>query len=222
MSNALVDNDIIFKTAQYNLALDLLNSNPYGADTFYMLSAAKFMLRKKLEKYPPLRGKEIALEELESILSSINMLEPLGEEVKLAAEFEYIASQAGKELDAGESLLCAILQLRQLDYIFTGDKRAIYAFEVLIQEKGLDIAHKVTCFEQLISYLLSCMPFVEVRDRVCKESATDRAMANCFGCRSSDTDIHNCQEGLSSYVKAIREQAPSVLIEDITQSVGFA
>jgi hypothetical protein len=212
MLNALVDNDILFKTTSYNLTTDLLDSHPYGADNFHILAAAKFMLRKRLEKRSPSRGKDVVLAEFESIFTRINLLEPTEDEIKLAAEFEFIATKSGRELDNGESQLCAILILRKWDFIFTGDKRAIHAVESLIEEKCPEIQGKITCLEQLILHLLGCTSFEEVRQKICTESGTDTSLDNCFACRSEQTTIDNCLEGLNSHIRAIKGQSPRALI----------
>ena len=76
MSVALVDNDVLFKTAMYGLALSLLKAEPYGAQQFQALGAARFMISKRLAKRPPARGTEVALAEFEALLAQFSALEP--------------------------------------------------------------------------------------------------------------------------------------------------
>lgn len=213
MPNALVDNDILFKTARYNLTTDLLNSHPYGADSFHVLAAAKFMLRKRLEKHPPSRGKDVAIAEFESTISQITLLEPTEEEILLAAELEFIATKAGRELDSGESQLCAILILRKWDFIFTGDKRAVHAVESLIEIKCPEMQGKITCLEQLIAHSLGLFSFDEFRRKICSEKGTDKALENCFACNSDHTTLDSCLEGLHSYIKNLKNQSPKALTQ---------
>jgi hypothetical protein len=212
MADALVDNDVLFKTTSYSLATDLLDSHPYGADNFHILAAARFMLPKRLQKHPPARGLDVVLMEFEEILRRVNFLEPTTEEVELAAEFEFIATKAGRELDSGESQLCAILLLRKWDFIFTGDKRAIHAVEQLIEERCPEMQGKISCLEQLIAHLLGFFDFNEVRRKICSELGTDKTLTSCFACRSEASSLETCLEGLNSYIRAIKGQSPKALL----------
>lgn len=215
MSVALIDNDVLYKTAVYGLALPLLKSAPYGAEQFYILGAARFMISKKLAKRPPVRGPEKALLEFELLLAQISALEPTAEEIALAAELEYLAGQQGHALDGGESQLCAVLITRNHDYLFTGDKRAISAVSALLsQEPCALLAKKLVCLEQLIRQLLEHITPAAVRSAVCLEPDIDRALSNCFACQSKTPDVNHFLEGLNSYVGSIRTGAPSVLHDE--------
>jgi len=219
MTEALLDNDVVFKTCYYSLIEELISSNPYGADTFYVLGAVKFMLKRKINKQPPTRAVEEVLEELEAFLANVDLLEPTADEIKLAADLEFQATSMGKELDNGESILCAVMHIRHKNYLFTGDKRAIQAIEAVVNNLNndvqLDVKNKVICLEQLISVLLQSLPFDETRTKICQELNVDRALSACFACKSPQTTIDSCQEGLNSFINDLRKQAPSVLFQPI-------
>lgn len=212
MSVALIDNDVLYKTAMYGLARTLFKTEPYGTQQFHALGAARFMITKKLTKRPPTRGADLALSEFESLLLQINALEPTDEEIALAAELEYYAGQQGQALDGGESLLCAALITRGSDYIFTGDKRAITAVGTLLSRGTCaSLAGKIICLEQLFIQLLAHTSPTAIRSAVCAEPNVDRALTNCFACNSITPPTEGIFEGLSSYVSSIRTSAPNVL-----------
>lgn len=212
MSVALIDNDVLYKTAMYGLALALLGTEPVGAKQFHTLGAARFMISKKLTRRPPTRGVKLALQEFEALLAKLSALEPTDEEIALAAELEYLASQQGYALDGGESLLCAILITRDCDYLFTGDKRAITAIGLLVPQQGCKpLAGRVVCLEQLFKELLGHVDPAVVRLAVCAEPRVDTALTNCFACHSPTPAVEGFFEGLDSYVGSIDTAAPGVL-----------
>lgn len=214
MSIALVDNDVLYKTAMYGLALSLLGTEPFGAKQFHMLGVTRFMISKKLTKRPPARGAELALQEFDALLAKLSVLEPTNDEVVLAADLEYFAGQRGYALDGGESLLCAILLTRGSDYLFTGDKRAIMAIGMLIpQQSCKPLAGRVVCLEQLFKELLSRVDPAVVREAVCAEPKVDTALTNCFACHSPAPAVDGIFEGLNSYVGSIRTAALGVLYD---------
>lgn len=216
MTEVLIDNDVVFKTCYYSLIEELISSKPYGANTFYALGAVQFILKNKMSKHVPVRGINVAIGELDAFLAKVELLEPTEDEVNLAADLEFLATSLGMELGNGESILCAVMHIRHKDYLFTGDKRAIKAIQVVINNWNntvqLDVKNKVICLEQLVSALLQNLPFDETRIKICQEPTVDKALSACFACKSSETTVDSCQEGLSSFINDLKKQAPSVLI----------
>ncbi|MCU7872090.1 MAG: hypothetical protein KZQ91_05035 [Candidatus Thiodiazotropha sp. (ex Lucinoma borealis)] len=213
MTEGLVDNDVLHKAAVYGLIRPLLNSIPLGIRCFYMLGAAKYIIRKKLQKRSPSRGAEAALEEFETEIARITELEPSDEEIKYAANLELLAQQINVALDVGESILCAVLTIRGYGYLLTGDKRAISAIQVLQQGNvPLHLNHKLVCLEQMFIWLVDEVGVEEVRAAVCPEIWIDKALSNCFSCLATNITVESCKEGLSSYISSLRKEAPSVLI----------
>lgn len=214
MGAAYIDNDILHKLTAYGLLQDLLSIRPLGGDAFFMLGAARYIVAKKLQKKPPARGAEASLSEFESALAQISAIEPTDAEIRLAADFEYAAQQLNVDLDSGESQLCAALLLRGGDYIFTGDKRAVLALQALLEGDAVpgEVRNRVACLEQLFLLLLEAKEHIVIRSAVCGEQGVDRALANCFSCRSTIAGVDSWREGLGSYIRDLLTKAPSVLL----------
>lgn len=214
MGAAYIDNDILHKLSAYGLLQDLLSIRPLGGNDFFMLGAARYIVAKKLQKKPPLRGAEVSLAEFESALAQISAIEPTNEEVRLAADLEYAAQQLNVDFDPGESLLCAALLLRRGEYIFTGDKRAVLALQALLDADAVpaEVRNRVACLEQLFLLLLECKEHAEIRSAVCREQLVDRALANCFSCCATTTSVESWREGLASYIRDLLTKAPGVLL----------
>jgi len=212
---AYIDNDILHKLSAYGLLLDLLGSRPLDNDNFLMLGAARYIVLKKLQKKPPVRGAELSIAEFEAAIAKIDTIEPSDEEVKLASEFEYAAQQLNVDFDPGESLLCAALLLRGGGHIFTGDKRAVLALQALLNAEAIsaEVCHRVACLEQLFLLLLQNKEHADIRSAVCAEQTVDRALANCFSCYSKNSGVDTWREGLASYIRDLLAKAPRVLIE---------
>lgn len=197
----------------YGLISRLLISEPYGTDRFHMLGAARFMIAKKLTKRPPLRGGDGALAEFKAAIANIVELEPTEAETRMAAELEYLAREMDLELDGGESILCAILVSRNKDFVFTGDKRAITAVGALLSNQTAQgLSNKLVCLEQLFVWLVQRDDAGDVRTAVCSEPEVDKALTNCFGCRSHTSNATSWTEGLESYIGSIHAAAPCVLV----------
>lgn len=215
MTLGLVDNDVLHKAAAYGVIPMLLDSVPLSIKQYGMLGAAKHIVRKKLQKRPPQRGSEVAVAQFEIGVARINEIEPTEEEVRFAAQLELQAQQLNAELDAGESLLCAVLTRRGEGYVFTGDKRAIGAAQLLLENnRQLPLKYRLVCLEQMFLWLLNTEGFAVVRAAVCPEPDVDRALSNCFSCRSSNASEGSCMEGLASYIASLRASAPAVLLPE--------
>jgi hypothetical protein len=214
LGTVYIDNDVLHKMAAYGLLNDLLHGHPWGADGFCMLGAARFIVTKTLRKQPPARGLDDALTEFEVALATIAALEPSDEEIRLAADLEYAAQQLDVDLDAGESMLCAALLCRGADYIFSGDKRAIVALQALLEAGAVasGVRQRLVCLEQLFLWLLHGEQCDRIRAAVCAEPAADRALSNCFSCRSMGATVESWRDGLASYIRDLTQQAPDVLV----------
>jgi len=207
---SLVDNDVLIKGASYRL-LDELFANvarPIG-----ILGAARFVVPKRIEAGRLNAGAATAVEHFRTFAASATVLEPTDTEQTLAAEFERAAQAANLALDAGESQLCAVLVLRVVKRLYTGDKRAIQAAERMLDAacnlSGL--CGKIKCLEQLFQDSISESTIDRMRSAVCSEPQTDTAIRICFSCSSSETSLRSVIVGLESYVNALRVEAPRVL-----------
>jgi hypothetical protein len=143
----------------------------------------------------------------------MRVVEPDDTEIGLAAELEFTAQRMGVSLDSGESLLCAIVVRRSLDFLVTGDKRAIRALAQILAERSMidKLAGRVVCLEQLMIKVLASGVFSEVRNAICKNAKIDRALAICFSCSREDVTLDQVGDGLQSYVADLRRDASSIM-----------
>lgn len=215
MGLALVDNDVLLKTAAYGLLGSLLTSRPYGAVTFAMLGTAIYVVPKRLKKriVSP-EQLQPALKEFQDSLSAISLLEPTDAEVSLAADLELAAQVGNLDLDVGESILCAVLIHRRINFLFTGDKRAIAAIGSLTSGgRYQELFGRLVCLEQLILWLLWHVKNVDLCLCICTKPEIDRSLSNCFSCSSRNSSIDSILEGIASYTNEIASKAPHVLFD---------
>lgn len=217
MSIGIVDNDFLHKITIYELFDLLVHSIADGNETLSALEVSQYVIRKKAKKNPPQKGLEAFLVTFESVLKNINLVSPTHEELELASELEACAQRQNVSLDIGESQLCAILISRSIPLLFTGDKRAIYAIEVIFHSGNPlpPFTGKLVCLEQAISWLLRHSPgsHPQVRQSICEEKKADTALAICFSCSSPEFSSADWQGQLQSYINYLREQAPQLLHE---------
>lgn len=207
-----VDNDVLLKA----LRLDCVATFWPVPASIGVLGAARFVIRDRLrrgnlaEADPSIEDRAVAL------FDAVCGLEPTSDELDLANGLEREAQRMALPLDAGESQLCAMVALRDVGLLTTGDKRAIESLEKI---RGaalwLDkLAGRIRCLEQLVAAAVSDgSVFAELGQRVCGDPQADTTLSICFGCLggSSPTasDVALC---LSSYINAVREAAPTLLV----------
>jgi hypothetical protein len=214
MALGLIDNDVLLKTSAYGLLTLLLTTRPSCAETFAMLGAAKYVVPKRLKKRLSGAALETALHEFESAQALVAALEPTGEEVRLAAALEVLARKNDLELDAGESVLCAVLIYRGDALIFTGDKRAIVAIGGLTATGQYQVlVGKVVCLEQVFAWLVKESEGAKIQAAICAKQAVDKTLNICFGCYSGGTPIDSCIEGLASNIRDLAQKSRGVLID---------
>jgi hypothetical protein len=209
---ALVDNDILLKGACYRLLATLV-AMKCGTGRVGYLAAARFVLSKKIGR-GNLRGNAAEAEaELLNFLAEHEAIETTAEEQALAATLETAAQSLPVNLDTGESQLLAVLVLRTLPGLLTGDKRAIIAIERLLDATaGLsEAAGKVTCLEQLVKLAILGGDPIATRTAICKEPEVDLTLSICFSCFSPDVTTASILEGIDSYVSDLRRKAPRAL-----------
>lgn len=209
MTTAAIDNDILYKGAGYGLLIDLIEAIPAQPKNVGVLGAAKFVVTAKLLK----SRLSAALPLLDEVLRHVQYLEPTVAETGYAAQLEYEAQRAGLNIDTGESLLCAIVVERTLLHLATGDKKAIKGIDSLLAARGEinKLAGKVICLEQLVLRLIRGSDASAVRSAICAQATLDRALAACFSCASPEIKADGWEEGLASYIRDVRADAPSIL-----------
>ena len=206
-----VDNDVVLKAICFGLVADFWPD----ISTLGVLGAAPYVLRDAIRR-PNILGDEKATRRaLDEFFASVVALEPAEDEIALAAELELGAQHARLELDPGESQLAAIAIERSLRTLATGDKRAIKAFEGLIDlvpRVGELVGH-VRCLEQLVLAVLALDGGHErAHAGICAEPDLDTALSICFRCASgSGATEDEVAEGLQSYIRDLHAAAPRVL-----------
>jgi hypothetical protein len=210
---AAIDNDILFKGACYGLLNELIGTACPGTDNFGTLGSARFVVAKKIEKNKLLRNRGAALAALTQFLDRSEALEPTKSEQDMSADLELAAQRLSINLDTGESQLCAMVVIRALPLLLTGDKRAIAAMEKLIDADNrlTALCGKVRCLEQLFYDALMKGDHAALRAAICSEPEADKALAICFSCTSQSAMLASIVEGLQSYIRALRMEATRVL-----------
>ncbi len=213
MANAAIDNDVILKGVSYGFLNDLLGALPDAPFIHGILGTARFVLPKTLKRRPPNRF-DAAKAELERLLAEFETLEPATAEAELAAELEYEAQKQDLPVHAGECQLIAMLVLRGLHHVLTGDRNAIKALANMalpesISRQALD--GKFICFEQAILHLIAVQGALRVRDAVCAERNVDTSMRLCFSCSSPEVPESSWISGVDSHIADLRAIAGSLL-----------
>jgi hypothetical protein len=215
----LCDNDIILKSCCCDLSVEVLICLArFGV--IGILGAAQYVVASRISRSTRIANKAVAQTNFEVFISSVQIIEPTENELELAAEFESEAQKFNLSLDGGESILLAALLHRAATLMLTGDKRAITAMETLKARNAsaAKIPQQIACLEQMFLSLLQSNDFKMIQERVCCEPATDLVLSNCFSCKSGKFSQQSIQDGLTSYVTALRLVAPSVLLPTVDLS----
>lgn len=213
MSRALIDTDILLKTASYKLLKQLLATSPFGSTEFGIVAAAQFVVADKLKKKLQAAQLEGAKEHFQDAIVKISAIEPSPDELALAAELESAALTLGVDIDAGESQICMLMLSGGIDLMMTGDKRAIKAIAALSEQDACAYVHgKVACLEQLVWWMIEHKGLGSVQPSICPLPAVDISLTAALGCHSGGAPLASCKEGLISYINSIRRDAPEVLI----------
>jgi hypothetical protein len=206
MTEALLDNDVIIKACRYSLATETLSSLQNRGYEPAMLAAARFVVEDRLRRHAPAPSTAMAM--FKQFLSGCRSIEPTDDEIEMATAFEEAAQNLNLELDAGESMLLAILLKRRAALLLTGDKRAIRAIEKMAPE----IEQIVACLEQLFATLNADWSLQVVQAGVCADRTADPALTNAYGCRSGGSEIEAVAYGLRSYIEDLRRDCARILV----------
>ena len=204
-----IDVDVVLKMCTFRFPDELVSATTLNGLPPAILGVASFTLRSRVKRSRSICDRSSVQTCLEKILPVLRLVEPLNEEVELAAELEEMALACDLEFDAGESQLLAILIKRNSPLLLTGDKRAIRAVAQIVP---CQVKKRVACLEQLILGVISEIGHDHFRKNVCSEREADRAIAVCFACSSDGVTAEDVKEGLLSYVSDVRAYADDVLI----------
>jgi hypothetical protein len=178
-----------------------------------ILGASRFVVPKLIERNQLQGSPANAVACFAAFVGGNEVVEPSTDEQQMAALLEAAAQQMALNLDAGESQLVAILVLRRLPCMLTGDKRAIASLEVLLDSDArLEfISGKIRCLEQLVVDALVAGNGGQLRRAICGEPTVDKTLSICFSCSSPESDSAAALEGLASYITDLRARAIRVL-----------
>jgi hypothetical protein len=209
---AVADNDILIKGACYYLLSEMATALRLECEEVGFLGAAPFVAREKIRRARLNKKPALAIRNFENAMARMTHVEPTNAEIAFAADLELLAQKANLALDFGESQLCAIVSHRRLDWLVTGDKRAIRAIQSLLSA-GAELQYleyKVVCLEQL---LFAIVAFCDTRIErlICSEPNVDKAISISFSCSSQVRDVKSWLVGLRSYIEHLRTLAPTVL-----------
>ncbi len=205
-----VDNDVVLKVASYGLGSIVW---PGHGREIGVLVAARFVVASAIARGRG-RNKARAQTELARLLESATQLEPTPAEVEAALTLELAAQGARLPLDPGESLLCAIVVARALNFLQTGDKRAVRSLELLLEDvKELaELCGRVISLEQaMLGAVEDEESFHTTAAALCAEPDVDKALSICFGCYGSPAARDEVTARLGSYIKDLRAAAPRML-----------
>jgi hypothetical protein len=213
----ILDSDVLLKACRYDLVDQLLNATRLSERRPAIVAAARYPLRRRAERQDRTRPGVAA--RMSVILASLEWIEPDSAELVVAAELEEAAMRAALALDAGESLLFAIVFANAAMLGLTGDKRAIAA---LAKVRPHDNHRRFACFEQLLATMLIAGGQAEILPRICAEPDVDRSACLCFACHSAPPDTAAILTALSSYIEALRADAPFILLPGTDWSAKIA
>jgi hypothetical protein len=206
-----VDNDILTKASCYGAAREFWPAPVEMA----VLGAARFVVPDAIRRKALVRGHAAALSDFDAILADAEPIEPTDEELGLAIELEVAAAREHAKLDVGESQLAAIVALRAMDELETGDKPGIAALEALLDHVSAiaGLAARVRCLEQIVGAAVSTEEgLTALAEKVCTEPGVDKALSICFACASREGQTREqVLEGIESYVRDLRRRASRVL-----------
>jgi hypothetical protein len=214
MADSAIDLDVIFKSVCYGFFTELLAAIPHGPYAVGTLGTARFVLLNLLRKRAPHRI-DAARADLVEALRTLETLEPSDAESALAADLEYAAQRQALPMHSGECQLIAMLFIRDLHHLLTGDRSAIDAMAKLAPPGGIDkgqLAGKFICFEQAVRFMVALHGAVWVRAAVCAERDVDTALRVCFSCASPEVEEASWMEGLDSQIDSLRHATGALLI----------
>lgn len=215
MPSFALDNDVLLKSVCYGFLGDVLAVLPGGPHSPGILGTARFVLPKALKKRVIARAADAEIE-LQQALAAMEILEPDDQEVHLAAELELAAQKAGLPVHAGECQLIAILAIRCLSFLLTGDRSAIGSLWSLDLPSSLPrqaLHGKLLCFEQVIKHLMVSKGATWVRSAVCAEPQVDTALRLCFSCSSPSIPESSWFEGIESQIADLKRSSGFLLSE---------
>lgn len=208
-----IDTDVLLKIAAWQMGNVFISElHPLGKAA--ALGLTHLIAPKQLTRMKNLTNLDVAEQELQSLLTQLQKIEPTEAEATFASELEDTANQYGFPFDRGESQLLSIVLLREFPAAVTGDKRATTALSPLLHALGKPemIRECILCLEQILLALVKALGIETAQGLVCQESKTDKAISICLRCGRT-ADKEQTLKGLTSYIQNIRTKSNGVLID---------
>jgi hypothetical protein len=197
----LLDNDVVLKICCYQSSKEMLSATTFEGMPPAILAVARFALLRRVARSKALVDHRRTQAVLEELLDNLRIIEPKPDEIEIAADLEQQALDLSLEFDTGESQLFAVLLRRGARLMVTGDKRALCALEQIAPTEAVGC---LACLEQLMATIVVGCDHLNLRSRICREPAADRAITACFSCSAPTTSIADIVRGLQSYIADVR------------------
>lgn len=224
VNGAVLDTDVLLKVAIWGLGGVLHDViAPLGQPG--VLGLTHLIARKQLRRLKNLPDVATTDAALGCLLAQLAQLEPTPEEVAFAAEIVEAAVSLDLPLDRGEAQIVAIVVVRALPLMITGDKRALASLSPVLHSIGRGGAcdGRMACLEQALAAMAEQVGIGEVRRGVCKWPDGDMAAHICFACGREDFSETSVVEGLVSYVGSARGASGGTLLcESLQEAVASA
>jgi hypothetical protein len=213
MLETLLDNDVLIKSAAYGILDEVALGHASSAANIGVLSAAKYVCSNAIAKRVSAANAAAAQARLTTFLGTTATLDPTNVELEIAIELEELAARGSGGLDSGESQLVAILIVRALSGLVTGDKRAIAALaKALNGSPHLSaVTGRLICMEQAVLRVAVSMGCSRLKAAVCAEPGIDKAVSNCFSCTAAPQANCDCEPGLKSYISHVHASGEPLL-----------
>jgi hypothetical protein len=200
------DNDVIIKLSQYDLLDELYSAFKCKPSDFYMLPTYEFVtFHKDNEKALTLFNSEEAFQRSRAFFVKCSKAE-----IKSIEIANIILKLEQPNLDAGELVLLGCVVENDNSSMVTGDKRALFEINQLIQEQII-APHNVRfiLLEMAFNAIIEICGYDHVYNKVHALPNVDKAIANCFG-RHGKATKESALEGLRSYIKDMHDKCPHV------------
>ena len=201
MSSAAIDNDIIYKANAFDLLDTFLRAIGVARSDTNVLGSAKFVVAQLIKCSRPEENQEEELARFYEFIAVATTLEPVDEDLKLAARIEELAQEENLPIDTGESLLFAITINSEFELLVTGDKRAIKGASRLVDPlpELHNLSSKIAILEQLVR--LSITEDTAIRKNICSHTDVDKALSIALSCSNPHAGLQQSLEGLNSYIE---------------------
>lgn len=205
----LADNDVLLKLAACNLLDDAVPALETTKSEFFVLPTAKYKIgydrQNKLQAKYGVDGIKRTLEFIQTVQEIVAPPDIDERDLLLTVD----------NIDAGEDVLFAATQHRDVYIVATGDKRCLRALASAPTCQPIydRMSGRVICLEQIIARLIPHLGFNEVRQRVVPVRDCDTSLKAAFGSGLQASE-ENVRRSLASRITDIRAETGNLLVLD--------